>query len=150
MMGALHIEFFIIASIGNWLKNSGWTEALSNAQIVSPGNVEGVLKASHVTRAMYCHEISALVLSKFEQEAYVTYVDRCKEDWEISRSYSQGKLTMLQASVPFKYWHTALKLELLLLKYVRSIRTGDLPLYISSISDVLPWCYILDHFHYAR
>ena len=79
----------------------------------------------------------------------MTYVDRCKEHGEISVSYSQWELTMLQSSVPFKYWHTALRLELLLLKYVQSIRTGDLRLYISSISDVLPWCYILDHFHYA-
>ena len=151
LMGALHIEMLIIALIGNWLKNSGWTEALSDAPIGSPGEAKGVLKASHVTRARYWrHEISALVLSRHEQEAYVTYVDRCKEHGEISLSYSQWELTMLQSCVSFTYWHTALKLELLLLKYVRSIRTGDLPLYISSISDVLPWCYILDNFHYAR
>ena len=41
MMGALHIEMLIIALIGNRLKKSGWTEALSNAQIVSPGKAEG-------------------------------------------------------------------------------------------------------------
>ena len=70
-MGALHIEMLIIALIGKWLKNSGWTEALSNDQIVSPRKAEGVLEASHVTRARYCHEISALVISRFEQEAYV-------------------------------------------------------------------------------
>ena len=79
MIGALHIEIRIIALISNWLKN--------NAQIVSPGKTKRVLKASHITRARYCHEISAFVLSRLEQEAYVTYADHCKEYGEVFLSY---------------------------------------------------------------
>ena len=56
---------------------------------------------------------------------------------------------MTADSYPFRYWDTALKLEMMLLKFVRSIRLGDIKLYIESLSQIVPWCFILDHFHYA-
>ena len=57
---------------------------------------------------------------------------------------------MRKKSPSFSYWDNALRLELLLLMYVRSIRTGDFELYKQSISKILGWCFILDHTHYAR
>ena len=34
--------------------------------------------------------------------------------------------------------------------FVRSITTGDFELYKQSISQILGWCFILDHSYYAR
>ena len=50
MMGALHIEMTALIVIGDWLKDSGWESFLVNANISTPGRVDAMLKASHVTR----------------------------------------------------------------------------------------------------
>ena len=57
---------------------------------------------------------------------------------------------MRNKSPSFAYWDNALILELLLLTFVHSIRTGDFELYKYAIDKVLGWCFILDHTHYAR
>ena len=50
----------------------------------------------------------------------------------------------------FKYWDNTLHLELLLLEYVKSLRTGDFQLYVKTIQKIAPWMFSLDHHNYAR
>ena len=38
MLGALHIEMVMLGCLGDLLEDSGWTVALSNSGIISPGN----------------------------------------------------------------------------------------------------------------
>ena len=62
MMGALHIEMTALIVIGDWLKDSGWECVLVSANISTPGRVNAMLKASHVTRTRYAHKVTACVL----------------------------------------------------------------------------------------
>lgn len=56
-----------------------------------------------------------------------------------------------QQEVPhFKFWYTAFQLELLVLIYVKSLRTADFPLYIDCLMQLAPWFFCLDHTNYAR
>ena len=41
-------------------------------------------------------------------------------------------------------------MEMLLLCFVRSIRTGDLFLYEKSWDEIADWAFILDNYNYAR
>ena len=50
----------------------------------------------------------------------------------------------------FKFWSLTLKLELLVLSFVRSIRMGNFKLYKESIKSLLPWFFALDHASYSR
>ena len=50
----------------------------------------------------------------------------------------------------FRYWDQALQLELLLLKYIKSLRIGDFQLYIKTTQKMAPWLFSLDHHNYAR
>ena len=50
----------------------------------------------------------------------------------------------------FKFWSLTLKLELLVLSFVRSIRMGNFRLYKQSIKSLLPWFFVLDHANYSR
>ena len=50
-----------------------------------------------------------------------------------------------QESPQFLFWHTALKLEILVLSFVRSLHEADFGLYVDSITKLVPWCFILDH-----
>ena len=49
-----------------------------------------------------------------------------------------------------KYWQTVYDMEMLLLRFVRSIRTGDLFLYEKSWDEIADWAFILDNYNYAR
>ena len=49
-----------------------------------------------------------------------------------------------------KYWQKVYDMEMLLLRFVRSIRTGDLFLYEKSWDEIADWAFILDHYNYAH
>ena len=50
MFGGLHIEMAALKSIGTLLQDSGWTGALMEAGVASPGTAESFLTASSITR----------------------------------------------------------------------------------------------------
>ena len=57
-------------TIGDFLDCSGWTAALCEAGIATAGVADSFLKVSHLTRTRRSHQITALVLSKLQQEAW--------------------------------------------------------------------------------
>ena len=82
MMGGLHTEMTIWSTFGNYLEGSGWTTALIQAGAASSGTAENFLKASHLTRTRYSHQVSALALDKLQEMAYVsTDGSMPKEAW---------------------------------------------------------------------
>jgi hypothetical protein len=50
----------------------------------------------------------------------------------------------------FQYWATVLKLEMLVLIYVRSLRQASFTMYLDALTELVPWFHALDHTHYAR
>lgn len=59
MMGGLHIEMASLKMVGHWLNNSGWDSALVQADITTRGRADAILKAAHITRSRYAHQVSA-------------------------------------------------------------------------------------------
>ena len=49
MLGGLHTEMVALKSIGTLLKDSGWTGALVETGIASPGTADSFLKAPIIT-----------------------------------------------------------------------------------------------------
>jgi len=58
MFGGLHIEMTALKSIGTLLKDSGWTSALVEAGVASPGTADSFLSASNITRTRQGHQIT--------------------------------------------------------------------------------------------
>ena len=50
MMGPLDIEMAALKAIGDWLKVSGWSSALSKTDIESSGAADSFLHAAHATK----------------------------------------------------------------------------------------------------
>ena len=50
----------------------------------------------------------------------------------------------------FQYCETARQTELLDLRLMRSMREGNLPLYIKAPTEIAERCFSLDHFNYGR
>jgi hypothetical protein len=75
MMGGLHIEMASLKLLGHWLDHSGWDGALVQVDVTTRGRADGILKAAHVTRTRYAHQVSACVLYILKRDAYKAYND---------------------------------------------------------------------------
>lgn len=51
MFGGLHIEMAFLKVIGDWLDESGWTAALVEANVATPGTGESFIKVTSITRS---------------------------------------------------------------------------------------------------
>ena len=49
----------------------------------------------------------------------------------------------------FKYWPTITELELLMCRFIRSLREGQFPLYVQVCDELCAWFRVLDHINYA-
>ncbi len=134
--------------LGDWLRDSGWIAALIDAEVTTPGRAEAMLKGSHVTRTRYAHQVTVLSLSILRREAYMKYTCDCQKNEEEPLSFiawcKKG-----EALPQFKYWQTVYDMEMLLLRFVRSVRVGDFNLYVKTLDEVADWAFILDHYNYA-
>ena len=95
-MGGLHLEMASLKALGKWLSDSGWIDALVQAEVTMQGRAEAMLTASHVARTQYAHQVgkngfflnflmkvfkrhtiilqvTAVVLHSLQQKAYECY-----------------------------------------------------------------------------
>lgn len=56
-LGGLHIEMAAFRAAGHWLDGSGWVNVLTRAEVTTSGRAESMLKASHLTRTRYTHQV---------------------------------------------------------------------------------------------
>ena len=145
MFGGLHIEMAMWNTYGDYLEDSGWTNALTQAGVASPGTADSYLKASHLTRTRYAHQVTALTLAKLQYEAFMEtsgpHDDKAMEDW---------RKKMVQVSPTFQYWDTVLEMEIIGLIFIRSHREGNFQLYVESVKKLVPFFFAFDHQNYAR
>ena len=68
MMGGLHVEMASLKMVGHWLDKSGWDSALVQADITTRGRADGILKAAHITRSRYAHQVRLPALCIYYRE----------------------------------------------------------------------------------
>ena len=149
LFGGLHIEMAALKTLGNLLDGSGWTSALVQAGVATPGTADSFLKAAHVTRTRRAHQVTSNTLHILRQEGYTKYVNELEEGRN-QISLEEWCKRRGDASPQFKFWSIILQLELEVLIYVRSIRDATFLLYVDSLTKIVPWFFALDHTNYAR
>ena len=55
--------------LGDWLEDSGWTNALVQAGIASLGTSKSYINVSHVTKTHHAHQVTAASLYTLLQQA---------------------------------------------------------------------------------
>ena len=133
MFGGLHIEMAVWKTYGNYLDGSGWTNVITQAGIASSGTADSFLKASHLTRTRYAHQVTDLALAKLQKDAY----QYTKEAYS-TKDENEWRLEMVEKSPKFQYF------------FIRSHCEGNFPLYVESLKALVPWFFALDHHNYAR
>ena len=147
MLGGLHIEDKAQLMLGKFIRGSGWEWAMSTSEVFTSRRAASTLDDHHIKRTRYAHQVSLLALSLLKQESYSTYCEEVQgppepfELWSMNRS---GNTPM------FKYWSQIIELELLICRFVRSLREGDFDLYVQVLDELCPWFFAVDHTHDAR
>ena len=148
LMGGLHIEMAFLSVLGQWLDESGWSTVMSEAKVVTEGRVQGVEKGSSTARGQWSHQVTLASLSILKKEAYENY---CSLPIEENRlSFKEWEKMMESEHPQFYFWNMCIKLQSLLMKFLRSQREGDYKSYLDSLAEMIPWMFTFDHCHYAR
>jgi len=147
-MGGLHIEMASLRMLGHWLDGSGWLQCLVESDVTTTGVAESCISASHVKRTRYAHSVTAAALYICLRRCYNKY---CKDtDSAEQKPFDEWRSDCENQSAQFKFWSTALNLEMLVLSFVRSLRMGDFALYVDTLQAIAPWFFALDQVNYAR
>jgi len=147
LMGALHVEDKMHQMIRKLLKDSGWSNILSQAQVLTSGRAQSVLDEHHIKRTRYAHQVSLVSLYLLQLRSYTVYCSsvqgppESREMW-IQRCRSDNPM--------FMFWAAIMDLELLMCRFIRSLREGDFPLYVQVCDELCSWFHVMDHTNYAR
>ena len=142
MLGGLHTEMCAWSVLGKLLDHSGWVDALTEAEVTTPGRAQAIVHASHLKRTRYMHEISAVVFSKLKNQAFVESGTDCDfEEWSAQQCTE---------SPTFFFWDLILRIQKTIFMYVRAIRERNFNLYISCLEKLAPLFFALDATNYSR
>ena len=148
MFGGLHIEMAALKSIGTLLRDSGWTGALVEAGIASPGTADSFLTASSITRTRQMHQITACSLYKLLKAAYTDYLKETEEQpKEVFETWCECRK---QHSPMFHFWYMVLSMELVILLLIRSFREANFFLYCQSLAELIPYFFANNNVNYTR
>ena len=146
MFGGLHIEMALWSVCGDLLEDSGWTASLAEAGIASSGTAESFLKVTHLTRTRHAHQVTILALHKLRREEFLQSPGPVYDE----ESFEQWKSSTSEKSPTFHFWDMILRLEVLILIFISSLREGNFLLYVETLEALVPWFHSLDHTNYAR
>ena len=89
-----------LATIGDLLDGSGWTDAFAQAHIATPGTAESFLKTTHVTQTRHARQVTASALSILLHTAYAA--NSCEESEP--KSFDEWCVNRVEVSPQFQYW----------------------------------------------
>lgn len=149
IFGGLHIEMAAFKIVGEWLAGSGWKHAIIKADISTGGTADSFTKVSHLTKTRHAHQATAAALYILQQKAYEKYKLDLAAD-EAPLPFSEWCIKMCEDQPQFLYWARVLELQLTVLCLVKSLRQANFDQYVTSLAQLMPWVFALDHINYAR
>ena len=147
MLGALHIEDKIHQMTGKLLRDSGGTTVPSQAHVLPSGRAQSALNEHRIKRTRYAHQLSVMYIHLLKHTAYSAYCSAVPGTAESQQVWEQLSRTEIPQ---FKYWPTITELELLMCRFIRSLREGHFPLYVQVCDELCAWFRVMDHTNYAR
>ncbi len=142
MLGGLHTEMALWNTLGDVLEGSGWTSALTEAEVASSGIADSFFRMAHLARSRHAHQVTALTLQKLQREAYLQSGS--------DMSFSAWKKYMCKDNPTFMYWDFISRYETLILIFVSAHRESNFQLYLQVLEQLTPLFFALDHVNYSR
>ena len=139
MVGGLHIEMAMLSVIGEWLDGSGWTCAMTVANVTTEGRAIGLQRGLHISKHQWAHQVTAAALFQLLNRSYTEYNARTAHNFEEWCKY------MASTHPQFDYWQKVLQFKVLFLQFMRSLREQRFMDYVESLGKIIPWMFALDH-----
>jgi len=117
MIGTLHIKDKMHQMIGKLLKDSGWSNIFTQAQVFTSGRAQSVLDEHHIKRTRYAHQVSLVSLYLLQQRSYTVYCSSVQGPRESSEMWIQR---CRSGNLMFMFWATIMDLELLMCAFVEA------------------------------
>ena len=149
MLGGLHIKKAALSTVGDWLKGSGWTSSLVQADVTTPGTADSFLKVSHITRTRRALQITLTSLFILKKKAYENYRLTLEEN-EVAVSFEIWCKELASRSPHFRYREIVMEMESCILTFVHSLGERNFDMYLDAPTEFVPWLFALDHTNYAR
>ena len=99
MMGPLHTEMAFMNTVGDLLKDSGWTTIITNAHVARSGVAESLVSGHDVVRTKYSHQVTASALYKLQHQAYLEI-----QESEARMTFNEWCCQMEEKSPTFQFW----------------------------------------------
>ena len=131
MLGGLHTEMALWNTLGDILQGSGWTAALTEAEVASAGTSESMLNVTHLARTRHAHQVTLLTLQILQREAFLL-----SKTSEYEESKSAWRAKMKAKTPTFMFWDLILRYETLVLIFVRAHRQRNFPLYVNVLEEL--------------
>ena len=132
---------------GKLLRDSGGTTVLSQAQVLPSGRAQSALNEHHIKRTRHAHQLFVMYLHLLKHTAHSAY---CSVVHGTAESQQVWEKLSRTENPQFKYWSTIMELELLMCRFIRSLREGHFPLYVQVCDELCAWFRVMDHTNYAR
>ena len=120
-----------------FVRGSGWVIITEKAGMTTVGWHDSFLSGSKIKRSGYAHQVPLAALIKLARQAFEAqnkYLDYI--DWKRHRC---------SHSTTTSYWFTVIDPEVLRFMFIRSLREGSFPLFVTSLENIVPWMFSLDH-----
>ena len=100
-----HSQTYSVA--GTFLRDSGWTGALTESGVASAGTADSFLSAASLTKTRQAHQVTACSLYKLLKSAYSSYLEEL-EDPTDAKSFEDSCEHRKLQSPQFRYWNIVL------------------------------------------
>ena len=127
VLGAMHTEKAAWTCVGQVEDGSGSSAIMAEAGVTTFGVAESCLHCAHISLSRYLNTVSACVLYIMLRDSFQEYIDEFPEG---SQPIDIDKWCEDQKSPMFRFYLLLLNLKLLVLQFVRSVRTGNRYIYI--------------------
>ena len=131
-----------LSALEDCLDCSGWVAAITNSETAKGGSVEFFLSGFKVSKTSYVHQITLCALEILLKRTY--------NEEAPTQPFEEWKRNKENKYPHFKSWSLTLDMEMVLLRFVRSLCFKNVKLFVESLEEMLPFSFALDHLNYAR
>jgi len=140
-----------LKTVVDWIKGSGWVQALIQVDFVSPGVADSLLQVTHVVRTRRAHQITVAALYILKCHAYDHYCLTSSGGEHDLLDFQQWSDHIEEFCPHFQYRIIVMELEFCILIFVRSLCVASFEMYFDSMTSWLhgSFFFALDHTNYA-
>ena len=171
-MNSFHMELAMFGAIGNYIAESGAEHLLNETHVIEKGSLNGFLHGKNYNHCKRSHQLLALVLEIKHFQAFLAlkenpdvYNDQieniCKEQnpsenpddaQELLHDYKSfiEKTKAKGHGQKAKFWIEYVEMMKFSHLFTRSVRVGDLDLFIYCLPKLTNYFFALNRINYAR